>query len=39
MRNDQSKNSKITNWNFIWLTFDDIQVQFDSRIKDLIIQG
>jgi hypothetical protein len=22
LRNDQSKNSKITNWNFIWLTFD-----------------
>lgn len=46
IKQDTNKNTKLTNWNFIWyifsylrLSFDDLDIRFDTRIKDLILQG
>jgi hypothetical protein len=39
LKSDSVKTSKQSNWNFIWLAFDELRMQFDVRIKDLIIGG
>ena len=39
IKEDTTKTVKLTNWNFIWLSFDDLRMVFDARIKDLILQG
>ena len=43
---DTVKSVKATNWNLVWydmhwdrISFDDLRMQFDQRIKDLILQG
>ena len=39
VEDEETKAAKIANWNFIWLCFEELRMQFDQRIRDLILQG
>lgn len=33
VRKETNRNVKLTNWNFVWISFDDLRMVFDNRIK------